>query len=152
MQSPIYIIQNRQNHLFNVHIGIDYSTQINLYFQNEFSIGQDLVYQSEGYNTMQDQTVNIINEKILVGYTFFQKGTMHAQAEAAYILTAPLNFNSNQLGNGYEGALKVSQQNSGFEIGTRLFYINRTINTSNVKSNVIEIGIMGEFSLELAYQ
>jgi hypothetical protein len=152
MQSPIYIIQNRQNHLFNAHIGIDYSSKINLYFQNEFSIGQDLVYQSQGYNTMQDQIVYILNEKMLVGYNFFQMGTMHAQAEAAYILTAPLNFNFNYLGNGYEGAIKVSQQNSGFEIGTRLFYTNRTTNTNNVKSNIIEIGIMGEFSLELGYE
>jgi LysM domain len=152
MQSPIYIMQNRQFHLLNAHMGIEYSTQFNLYLQNEFSVGQELVYQSQGYNTMQDQVVSIMNEKILAGYTFFQIGTMKAQAEAAYILTAPLSYNSNQLGNGYEGAIKVSQQNSGYAIGTRLFYTNRTINTGNVKSNVVEIGIMGEFSLEFGYQ
>ncbi len=153
LQLPNFIMQNREFHLFKAHIGIEYSTKFKLYFQNEYSIGQDLIYQLQGNNnTLQDQTVYIMNDKILAGYTFFKIGTMKAQVESAYLLTVPLQNNISSLGNGYEGALKVSQQNSGYAIGARLFYANRITNTSNVKSNVSEFGIIGELSLELGYQ
>lgn len=152
MQSPIYIMQNRHFHLFNAHIGGEYSTQFHLYLQNEISVEENLIYQLQGYNTMQDQTSYVINEKISAGYTFYQIGTLKAQAEASYILTTPQNYLSTKLGNGYEGAIKISQQNSNFAVDVRLFYTNRIINMNTIKSNMIELGIVGELSLELGYQ
>ena len=151
MKSPIYFIKNRQFHLLSIHAGVEYTTNFNLYFQNELTTGQDLVYESEGYNTMEDHIIYIMNNKMLVGYTFFQFNNLKAQAEAAYIITVPLYKAQFHLGNGYSGAVKVRQQNSGFALATGIFYTDRMTYSESVQSNVIEFGIIGVLSLELGY-
>ncbi|APJ03780.1 hypothetical protein [Silvanigrella aquatica] len=152
MQSPIYIMPNRQFYLFEGHFGAEYQTPMNIYLRAEMSLDQEIVYQSVGYNTMQDQSVYISDLKFLVGYTFFTEKNLKAQAEGAFILSSPLSYQINNFGLGYEGAIKVSQQNSAFDIGGRLYYSNRNIIAPNVKSNIIEYGIMGQISIELGNQ
>jgi hypothetical protein len=100
---------------------------------------------------MQDRFVYIMNNKFSLGYKFYQKENLYAEIEGTYIFTYPFNYGFNYVGNGYKGELKINHQSSALGLGAKLFYLNRKTNTDTVKSNVIETGIIAEFSLELGY-
>ena len=151
LKSPIYDIINRQKYLFSTFFGVNYKTNYDVIYNAESSLSQDIVYESQGFNTMQDKLVYIINNKLSLGYQFFEKENIKALIEGSYILTFPINYGFKYIGNGYKGELKINHQSSAFGFGAKLFYLSRYTNTDSIKSNIIETGIIGEFSLELGY-
>lgn len=103
----------------------------------------------EGFNSLVDTKITSLNPKLTIGYTFFELGSLQAQLEGSYIFTAPLNYKPIQPTHGYEAAFKLSQQNSSFYIGSKLFYSQRSLNTPIVKSTITEFGLTADITIEL---
>ena len=149
LESPIYDDQNMKFGLIHLNMGLEYTTTIGLFFKGDIFLNQDIIYTMEGFNSLVDTKITSLNPKLTIGYNLFELGSLQAQLEGTYILTAPFNYKPIQPTHGYEAAFKLSQQNSGFYIGSKLFYSQRSLNTPIVKSTITEFGLTADITIEL---
>lgn len=149
LNSSFYNIADNPNYLFNFHLGLFYNFYKNLYVIDDLSFSQDVIYKPYSNNNSL-QKIFTFNNKISGGVYFIKTDSLKIATEAGYIFTLPFGYNPVSVGNGYELSFKINKQFSIFEFGSRLYYLNRNVNTPQVKSNINDFGIIGEFSVPLS--
>ncbi|WP_397600402.1 hypothetical protein [Silvanigrella sp.] len=149
LNSSFYNISNNPNYLFNFHLGLFYNFYKNLYVSEDLYFSQDIIYKPYSNNNSL-QKIFTVNNKISGGVYFLKTDSLKIATEAGYIFTIPFGYNPISVGNGYELSFKINKQFSIFEFGSRLYYLNRNVNIPQVRSNINDFGIVGEFSVPLS--
>jgi fibronectin type 3 domain-containing protein len=152
MQPPTRVLNTSNFYLFNVNMGIEHNMNKNIYLKYEQLFAEDVVYQYQGYRNLNHSSVWMTHFKGTGGFTFITNHALKANAEGSLILSSPIGFDPNLFGYGFALSLGIHHQSPTVQLGSRLFYQMRTTKTTQVTSNIIEAGILGELTFDLGYQ